>query len=151
MAFASTYPAAKAALIALWTAAVQVPVINGPTVGVGYDGVVTVGYQDENNPIVLDGVMLREASGLNIPEREQYTIYCSVGVNYGSIGIAAGEVAVFGLFAALGAALEANFTLNAPSVMSAGVDRYQLFSSQGNDGLTLILKFGVAIDAYTTV
>ena len=150
MAFASTYPAAKAALIALWTAAVQVPVINGPTIGVGYDGVVTVGYQDENNPIVLDGVMTREAMS-NLPEREQYTIYCSVGVNYGSIGIAAAEATVFGLFSALGAALEANFTLNAPSVMSAGVDRYQLFSSQAADGVTLVLKFGVAIDAYTTV
>jgi len=150
MAFASTYPAAKAALIALWDAAVAVPVINGPTIGVGQDGVVTVGYQDENTPVVIDAVMLREASGLNLPEREQYTIYCAVGVNYGSTDVAPAETAVFTLWAALGGVLEANFTLGGV-VMSAGVNQYQLWEQQAADGITVVLKFGVFIDAFTTV
>src|SRR4249920_1331933 len=117
MAYASTYPAAKAALLALWDAAVDAPVINGPTIGVGFDGVVTVGYQDETNPIVVDAVMLREGKS-NKPERETYTINCAVGVNYGSTDIASAETAVFALWAAIGEALEANFTLGG-AVMSA--------------------------------
>lgn len=149
MAFASKYPAVKAALISLWTAAVSVPIINGPTIGVGQDGVVTVGYQDENNPVVADAVMLRDIYG-GIPNREQFTINCAVGVNYGSTDTATAEAAVFALWAALGAALVANMTLNG-AVLTAGVDRYQIWESQAADGITVIIKFSVAIDAYTTV
>jgi hypothetical protein len=149
MAYSSTYPAAKAALITLWTAAVSVPVVNGPTIGVGFDGVVTVGYQDENSPVVMEGVLERQGMS-NIPEREQYTINCSVGVNYGSTGVVAGEAAVFALWALLGAALEANYTLGG-GVMSAGIDQFQLAEGQGPDGLTAVIKFGVAIDAFTTI
>lgn len=149
MAYSSTYPAAKAALLALWDAAVAVPVINGPTIGVGLDGVVTVGYQDENNPVVMDGVLARQTYG-QIPEREQYTIFCAVGINYGSTDIAAAEIAALALWAALGAALQANRTLNG-AVMTAGFDQYQLWEEQRADGVTVVIKFGVAIDATTTV
>jgi hypothetical protein len=57
---------------------------------------------------------------------------------------------VFGLWAALGDVLEKNFSLGGV-VMSTGVDRYQLWESQAADGLTVVIKFSVAIDAYTTV
>jgi len=149
MAFASKYPAVKAALIALFDAAVAVPVINGPTIGVGFDGVVIVGYQDENNPAVADAVMDRDIYG-GIPNREQFTINCAVGVNYGSTDTASAETAVFALWAALGAALVANMTLSG-AVLTAGIDRYQLWESQAADGITVVIKFSVAIDAYTTV
>jgi hypothetical protein len=149
MAYSSTYPAAKAALITLWTAAVEVPVINGPTIGVGQSGVVTVGYQDENNPIVFEGVLAREGMS-HVPERDQYTINCAVGIQYGSTGVAQAEVDVLALWAAVGAALEANFTLGGV-VLSAGIGPYQLSEQQAGDGFTAVLKFGVVIDAYTTV
>ena len=151
MAFALTYPAAKAALIALWDAAISNPIINRPTIGVGQDAVGTVGYQDENNPVAAEGVMVTEVFGGN-PKREQYTINCSAGINWGSTGVIPdAEAAVFAMFNALAGAIASNMTLGVPGVMTAGVDRYQLVESQAPDGLTVILKFSVAIDASTTV
>jgi hypothetical protein len=149
MAWASTYPAAKAALIALWDAAVDVPVVNGPTIGAGLDGVVTVGYQDETNQVVMEGTLARETYG-GSPEREQYTINCSVGIQSGSTDIAPLEAAVVVLWKAVAAVLAANRTLGG-TTMIAGVDRYQLWESQATDGCTVIMKFSVAIDASTTV
>jgi hypothetical protein len=150
MAFASTYPAAKAALIATWDAAVSVPVINGPTIGFGSDGAVTVGYQDENNPVVAEGSWDPQQIYGRKPEREQYTINCAVGVQSGSTSIAAVEAAALALWAALGAALEANFTLGG-AVMGAGIDQFQLVETQDTSGAEVIIKFGVAVDAFTTV
>jgi len=112
MAFALTYPAAKAAIIALWSAAVSSPIINGPTVGVGLDAVGTVGYEDENNPLAAEGGLVWEGMA-STPERDQYTINCSAGVNWGStVGVIPdAEAAVFALVNALGGALAANPTL----------------------------------------
>jgi hypothetical protein len=151
MAFASTYPAAKAAIIALWRSACASPIINGPTIGAGLDAVGTVGYQDETNPLAAEGGMVTEVFG-GIPRREQYTINCSAAINWGSTTpIADAEAAVFALFNALGGALTANTTLGVPGVLTAGIDRWQLPEQQGADGLTMVLKFTVAIDAVTTV
>jgi len=151
MAFASTYPAAKAALIALWDAAIPNPVINGPTIGVGQDAVGTVGYQDESNPVAAEGLWVHQHLA-PVPEREQYTINCSAGINWGSTGVIPdAEAAVFAMFNALAGAIGGNITLGVSGVMTAGVDRWQLFESQAADGLTVIIKFSVAIDAFTTV
>jgi len=153
MAWASTYPAAKAKLIALWSAAVTQPIINGPVVGVGQDAVGTVGFQDENNPITAEIDWTQEGAAPT-PTREQYLIYCSAGINWGSATAAVipdAEAAVFGLFNALAGVLGPDITLGTAGVMNARAERGQLYESQGGDGLTVILKFSVAIDAFTTV
>ena len=151
MAWASTYPAAKAKLIALWDAATSNPIINGPTIGVGQDAVGTVGFQDENNPITAELDWIQEGAA-PIPEREQYIIYCSAGINWGSTGVIPdAEAAVFGLFNALAGVLGPDITLGTAGVMNARAERGQLYESQGGDGLTVVLKFSVAIDAFTTI
>jgi hypothetical protein len=152
MAWASTYPAAKAKLIALWDAAVPQPIINGPNVGAGQDAVGTVGFQDENNPLTAEIDWTQEGAS-PIPTREQYLVYCSAGINWGStVGVIPdAEAAVFGLFNALAGVLGPDITLGTAGVMNARVERGQLYETQGGDGLTVVLKFTVAIDAYTTV
>ena len=152
MAWALTYPAAKAAIIALWDAAVDAPIINGPRVGGGFDMVGVVGYQDENNPLAVEGEVLRETFGAASPERDQYAINCMAAINWGSTSVIPdAEAAVCGLVNALGGALAANRTLGVPGVMSASIGRWQLPEAQGTDGLTVALKFSVTIDAFTTV
>jgi hypothetical protein len=148
---ASTVPAAKAALAALWTTAVTpVPVIVGPVVGVGEDAAVVVGYQDNFNPVAVDGTQVRASFGPSL-RQEQYVISCAVLVNYGSIGVVDGETAVFTLWDQLNAVIDANPTLGVANVKNVvAEERFQLMPQQGADGLTVALMFGVAIDAFIT-
>lgn len=146
MGFSSTYPAVKAALIAAWDAAMTAAVINGPVIGIWQEPVVTVGYQDDTTQTAADGVLSRQGMSPE-PEREQYTINCAAAVNYQTSDVLAAETVVFGLFAAAGQVLEVNPTLG--GAMSVRIDRYQLVESQAPPGVIVILKFGVAVDAYT--
>src|SRR4249920_2670995 len=130
---ASTIPAAKAALTALWDAAITSPVIVGPVIGVGVDVAVTVGYQDENIPIAVDGTLIREGMAAS-PRREKYAINCKLAVQSGSTDVAMGETAAFAVWSLLGSTLDANPTLNGV-VMSAGVvDQFQMSEQQASDG-----------------
>lgn len=147
---ASSIPAVKAALIALWAAQLPSTVVNGPVVGVGQDAALTVGYQDQNQPIAVDGgLLLEDFRGTRW--REQYTVNCALSMQSGSTDVAAGETALFALWTQVLSVLIANFpSLGVSGVQRAAVDRFQYVPSQGQDGLTGTIFFGVLIDANTT-
>jgi hypothetical protein len=144
----STVPAFKAAAAARLAAALPgVVVANGPVVVSGADAAaVSVGWQDDQ-----PGVQGQYTSdtAVALPDRETYTVNCTLQVRDGDGDPAAAETRAFDLLDAARAAFAADQTF-ADLVMRAHVGEWTAESWQDNTGANVRVLFGVDVDAYTT-
>lgn len=150
VSWASTAPAAKAALATLTATALPGVVIRiGPVVSddPGLEAV-AIGHQNNDLP-TFDGGFAYEGMAAT-PSREQYQINNEITVRNGDADADAAEVRAFELLAAIGGVLAANPHLGVAGVMSAQLGEYQMPETQTAQGATATLQFAVVIDAFTT-
>jgi len=151
--WSSTAPAAIAGFIAQLTDSPDlagVSVVDGPVVtNTAALEVVTVGFQNEDQPAVVDGTDAREGLGIG-RSHELYTINCKAEVLNGASDIVAARGRAYELLDAVGAALAADKTLG-DAVMAAEIGPVALSQLQTKNGAVAMILFGVNCDAYTAL
>jgi hypothetical protein len=151
MTYASTVPAALTALAAAFTAApalAGVEVTDGPPVrNSSALEALSTGWSPSED---VDAVEVTTSSeGLNVPDREQYLVHCSLGVLNGDRDLAAARARVYQLHSAAGAVLAGNQSLSG-AVMSARMGDHSLRQSDTDTGMLARINFTIRVDAYTS-
>lgn len=157
MSWASTCPAAIAGLlVAFRRSAALAPPDVLVTRGMGItdpdaNAVVSVGFSGSPGDEGAAEAQLTGDGAGAVRDREQYAIRCAIGVtsgDEGEDGRTAAEERAFALLGACGDAISADRTLNR-AVMSARIASWSLDGGQVSDGVLVVIRFSVAIDAFT--
>ena len=150
MTYASTVPAALAALAAAFTNATAlagVEVTDGPPLrNSAALEALSVGYSPSEDVDAVEATVTAE--GLNVPDREQYLIHCSLGVLNGDRDLSAARARAYQLHAAAGAVLAGGQSLGGV-VMTARMGDHTLRQSDTDAGMLARINFTIRVDAYT--
>ncbi|HVB27377.1 MAG TPA: hypothetical protein VNE21_05645 [Mycobacteriales bacterium] len=155
MSYASTCPAAIAALIAAFGRSADlagVLVTDGLPVGdqTAADEAVIVGYTEADSEAAADGTIAAEGEAGN-RDREKYAIHCAAGVrNSDPEQGAAARTRAFALFGGCGQAIAADRSLGS-TVLTAALGAWSLSAEHPADvgGIYVRIRFDVDIDAFT--
>lgn len=144
-------PEAIDALVAIFTAAeglAGVTVRDGASVSQArVTEIVSVGYTGVEGENDVDAQALTEGLG-GSPDREQFTIRCAAAALKGGTDLSAARRRAYELFAAAGAAIAENRTLNG-AVMRAMIGSHALTQDQTDSGAQAVVVFTVDCDAYS--
>jgi hypothetical protein len=150
VAYASTVPAALSAIAAAFTSApalAGVEVTDGPPVrNSAALEALSAGYSPSEDVDAVE--VTTTAEGLNVPDREQYLIHCSLGVLNGDRDLAAARARAYQLHSAAGAVLAGNPSLSG-AVMTAQMGDHSLRQSDTDAGMLARINFSIRVDAYT--
>jgi hypothetical protein len=154
MSYASTVPAAIAALVSAFETSVNiglagVPVFDGPPLGAEQaTGVVAVGYSGDEAETVVEGAASPADLGL-AQDRETYSITCAAAAVDPGTSIAAARGRAYALHAACGAAVRTDPKLGG-AVMRASLGIASLRQEQNTYGARVTVVFPVNCEAFTS-
>jgi len=151
MTYASTVPAALAAITTAFTAApalAGVEVTDGPPQrNSAALEALSVGWSPSEDVDAVE--VTTSAEGLAVPDREQYLIHCSLGVLNGDRDLTAARARAYQIHGAAGATLAGNQSLGGV-VMSAQMGDHSLRYSDTDAGMLARVNFTIRVDAYTS-
>jgi|SRR5690554_237052 len=150
MSWQSRVPQVLDALVTLWGAVPDLAgkVLDGPTpLDAPELELLSVGHDGNEDGTTAEGSFLPEGLG-GRPDREQFTVTCTIAVLDGSGDIKAARTRTFELYGIAREALAADHTLGG-TVLRAYVGDYTLRQLQDQTGAKARLEFRVAVDAYT--